>query len=89
MNGLMRILKKKFPMSYKYLPLVKFVSLLLLFKTISVDYQTYSRFLSTILLEESPIPASPDYYSYYAACLCFSIIVYEYVLSIYVILKAK
>jgi hypothetical protein len=50
-------------MSYKYLPLVKIVSLLLLLTAIGMDYQAYSRLLFDISLEESLIPAHKEYYS--------------------------
>jgi len=55
--------KKRFPMSYKYLPLVKLVNLLLLLTAIGMDYQAYSRLLLDISLEESLIPAHKEYYS--------------------------
>jgi len=55
--------KKRFPMSYKYLPLVKIVILLLLLTAIGMDYQEYSRLLFNISLEENFIPAHKEYYS--------------------------
>ena len=55
-----------------------------------MDYQTYSAVLSsTILEEESLILAPTEFYSQYSFCFYFIIIVYEYVLSIYVTLKAN
>lgn len=82
--------KKRFPMSCKYLPLVKIVSLLLLLTAISVDYEAYTRF-SLYLTQESIIPSHTVeyYYSKYAFCLYLSIIVYEYMLCIYITLNAN
>jgi len=56
---------------------------------IVVDYQNYSRLFFAISLEESLILAQTEYYSQYVFCLYFTIIVYEYVLSIYITLKAN
>ena len=54
-----------------------------------MDYQTYSVLSSTILEEESLILAPTEFYSQYSFCFYFIIIIYEYVLSIYVTLKAN
>ena len=81
--------KKKFPKSFKYLPMVKFVLFLLILLTLKMDYETYSVFSSTILEEESLILAPTEFYSPYLFCFYFIIIVYEYVLSIYVTLNAN
>ena len=81
--------KKKFPKSFKYLPIIKFVTFLLILITLKMDYQTYSVLSSTILEEESSILDPTKFYSQYSFCFYFIIIVYEYVLSIYVTLKAN
>jgi len=81
--------KKKFPKSFKYLPMVKFVLFLLILLTLKMDYETYSVFSSTILEEESSILAPTEFYSTYLFCFYCIIIVYEYVLSIYVTLNAN
>jgi hypothetical protein len=71
------------------LPLVKIVSLLLLLTAIGLDYQSYLRLYFVIPLEESLARVHIEYYSQYAFCLYLSVIIYEYVLSIYIILKAN
>jgi hypothetical protein len=76
-------------MSYKYLPLVKIVSLLLMLTAIGVDYQSYSKLFFAISLEKSLTPPQAEYYSQYAFCLYFAVIIYEYLLSIYITLKAN
>jgi len=53
-----------------------------------MDYQTYSVFLSSVLAEKSSIPAPTKFYSQYIFCFYFVIIIYEFVLSVYVTLKA-
>ena len=53
-----------------------------------MDYQTYS-VLSSILEEESLIPAPTKFYSQYSFCFYFVIIIYKFVLSVYVTLKAN
>jgi hypothetical protein len=69
--------------------LVKIVSLLLLLTAIGLDYQSYSRFYFAIPLEELLARVHIEYYSQYAFCLYLSVIIYEYVLSIYITLKAN
>jgi hypothetical protein len=54
-----------------------------------MDYQTYSVLSSTIIDEESLNLTSTKFYSRYSFSFYFIIIVYEYVLSIYVILNAN
>jgi hypothetical protein len=81
--------KKKFPKSFKYLPIIKFITFLLILITLQMDYQTYSVLSSTILEEKSLILAPTKFYSQYSFCFYFIIIIYEYVLSIYVTLKAN
>jgi hypothetical protein len=81
--------KKKFPKSFKYLPIIKIITFLLIFITLKMDYQTYSVLSSTILEEKSSTLALTKFYSQYSFCFYFIIIIYEYVLSIYVTLKAN
>ena len=81
--------KKRFPKSFKYLPIVKFVIFLSIFITLKMDYQTYSALPSSILEEESLITFPPKFYSQYSFCFYSVIIIYEFVLSIYVTLKAN
>ena len=82
--------KKRFPKSFKYLPIVKFVTFLFILITLKIDYQTYYLVLSSsIFEEESLILASIKFYSQYSFCFYFVIITYEFVLSVYVTLKAS
>ena len=81
--------KKRFSKSFKYLPIVKFVTFLFILTTLKMDYQTYSVLSSSILEEESLILAPPKFYSQYSFCFYFVIIIYEFVLSVYVTLKAN
>jgi hypothetical protein len=82
-------LKKKFPKSFKYLPIIKLVTFMFIFITLKMDYQTYSVLSSTITDEESLNLTSTKFYSQYCFSFYIIIIVYEYVLSIYVILNAN
>ena len=54
-----------------------------------MDYKTYSVLSFSILEEESLILAPTKFYSQYSFCFYFIIIIYEFVLSTYVTLKAK
>ncbi len=80
--------QKRFPMSFKYLPIVQFIVLLLMFLTVLMDNETYKVFLSSMLAGESPPVSSVSYSRYTFGCF-FVILVYEFVLSIYVIFKAN
>lgn len=79
--------KKRFPKSFKYLPIVKFVSFLVIFITLKIDYQTYSVLSSTP--EESLIVVQTKLYSPYSFCFYFVTIIYQLLLSVYVTLKAN
>jgi hypothetical protein len=82
--------KKRFPKSFKYLYIVKFVTFLIMFITLQIDYQTYS-VISSSIEEESLIPISvpTKFYSTYSFCLYLVIIIYEFVLSLYVTLNSN
>ena len=82
--------KKKFPKSFKYLSIVKLVAFLFILITLKSDYQTYSVLSSSSILEEESLTlASPKFYSQYSFFFYFVIIIYEFVLSVYVTLKAN
>lgn len=81
--------KKRFPKSFKYLPMVKFVTFLFMLITLKIDYQTYLVFFYSIVEKESLIIASPKFYSQYTFGFYFVIIIYEFVLSVYITLKAN
>ena len=72
--------KKRFPKSFKYLPIVKFVTFLFMLITLKMDYQTYSVLSSSILEEEFLTLAQTKFYSQYSFCFYFIIIIYEFVL---------
>lgn len=82
--------KKRFPKSFKYLPIVKFVTFLSMLFTLEMDYQTYSSILSSTISEEKSLISTPTkFYSKYSFCFYGVVIVYEYLLSIFVTLKAN
>uniref|UniRef100_UPI003001CB00 hypothetical protein n=1 Tax=Cocconeiopsis kantsiensis TaxID=3082010 RepID=UPI003001CB00 len=81
--------KKRFPKSFKYLPIVKFVTFLFIFTTLKIDYETYSALYSSMLEEKSLILEPTKFYSHYSFGFYFVIIIYEFVLSVYVTLKAS
>ena len=81
--------KKRFPKSFKYLPIIKFVTFLFILITLKMDHQTYLVLSSSILEEESLILIPTKFYSQYSFCFYFVIIIYEFVLSVYVTLKAN
>lgn len=81
--------KKRFPKSFKYLPIVKFVTFLFILTTVNMDYQTYSVLYSCIFEEKSLNLTPTKSYSQYSFFFYFVIIIYEFVLSVYVTLKAN
>jgi hypothetical protein len=81
--------KKRFPKSFKYLPIVKFVTFLFILITLKMDHQTYLVVLTAILEEKSLTPDSIKFFSQYSFCFYFVIIIYEFVLSVYVTLNAN
>ena len=81
--------KKRFPKSFKYLPIIKFVTFLFILITLKMDYQTYSILSSSRIEEESLIFAPTKFYSQYSFCFYFVIIIYEFVLSVYPTVKAN
>lgn len=81
--------KKRFPKSFKYLPICKFLGLIVIFITIYVDYQSYLEYSFSMLEKESLTLAPPKQYSYYSFSFYFVIIIYELVLSIYITLNAN
>lgn len=85
----MLIFKKKFPKSFKYLFMVKFITFLFLFITLEMDYQTYYSARLSICEGKPLIPASTNFYSQYIFYFYFFIVIYEFVLSVYVTLKVS
>ena len=81
--------KKKFPKSYKYLSIVKILTLLSIVLTANMDYHTYTEFLSSVLREEPLSPAETKSYSKYSFGFYVIIIIYEFILSVYVTLNAN
>ena len=81
--------KKRFPKSFKYLPIVQFLALLSIFVIAYIDSQTYKEYLCSVLQEEPVIPANPKFYSHYIFGFCVIITIYEFVLSVYVTLNAN
>jgi len=80
--------KKRFPKSFKYLPIVKLLGFLLILVTLKMDYQTYS-VLSSPTPEKSlaldPIKSCSQYSFFFYLIT----IMYEFIISVYVTLKAK
>lgn len=79
--------KKNFPFSYNYLPYIKLSVLMLLILSLKNDSNIYMALTSNIVTKESSKTAF--HYSKYLALGYFFLILYDYILSIYIIYKAN
>ena len=86
--------KKKFPRSFKYLPLIKFITLLLMATLIYIDSQSHLSVLNSIdrgdleideSIYENKLEENISFYSKYTLCFFFVVITYEYFVSIYIV----
>ena len=81
--------RNNFPKSFKYLPIIKLITIFFIFMILILDYSAYSTFFSVTIQNESVACISPKFYSQYLFCFYFGIILYEFFLSSYVTLKAN